>query len=140
MPVDADALVVRRRVGRLLPREVGNIEPGPTPGARVPPDVFLSLGPRLAGRVRGGAVVEDAPVAGPRKSPLRIDIVVRSAVPPARHVLPRRRKDPRVNPDATGRGAIILQALVIRELAVIGDGKAVDLHQDLLSRWLVCDP
>src|ERR1700682_1403513 len=87
MAVDPTALVVRGRVGRLFPREVGNIEPGPTPGARIPPDIFFSLGPGLAGRVRGGAVIEDAPVARPGKAPFGVDVVPRRAVSATRQVL-----------------------------------------------------
>src|ERR1700736_2772491 len=113
VPVQPDALVIRRCIGGLLYREIRDVDPRPGARAGVPPDVFLSLGPRLAGRIRGGAVVVHAPVAGPRVAPFGIDVVVRSAVSATRHILPRRRKDPGINPDAAGRGAVILQWLVI---------------------------
>src|SRR6202022_2607344 len=139
-PVQPDALLIGRRIGGLLYREIRDVDPRPGARTGVPPDVFLSLGPRLAGRVRGGAVVVHAPVAGPGEAPFGVDVVVRAAVSATRHILSRRRKDSRINPDAAGRGAVILQSLVIGKLVVIGDGKAVDLHQDLLGGGLVGDP
>src|ERR1700737_2806982 len=65
VPVQPAALLVGRRIGGLIYREIRDVDPRPRAGRGVPPDVLLSLGPRLAGRVRGGAVVEHAPVAGP---------------------------------------------------------------------------
>src|SRR3954449_8104610 len=65
---------VVRRLGRL---EVGLVaERRPRLLLLVPPDVSLALGPRLAVGVRGGAVVEDAAVAGPRPTPVRGDPVL----------------------------------------------------------------
>src|ERR1700694_1381590 len=140
VPVQPAALLIGRRVGGLSYREIRDVDPRPRARVGVPPDVLFSLRPGLAGRVRGGPVVEHAPVAGPGESPFGIDIVVRTTVSATRHILPRRRKDSGINPDAAGCGAVILQSLVIRQLAVIGDGKAVDLHQDLLGGGLVADP
>src|ERR1700737_1220085 len=131
VPVQPAALLIGRRIGSLSYREIRDVDTRPPARAGVPPDVLFSLPPGLAGRVRGGPVVEDAPVAGPGEAPFGIDIVVRSAVSATRHILPRRRKDSGINPDAAGRGAVILQSLVIRKLAGIGDGKGLDLHKAL---------
>src|ERR1700737_1142569 len=139
MQVDADALLLRRRIGCLFQREIRNVDPGPAPRAGVPPDVLLSLRPGVAGGVRRGAVIEDAPVAGPGETPLWVDVVSGSAVSASRHVLTRRGKHAGINPDAASRGAVILQGLVTRELFVIGDRVAVDFHQDLLRRGVVTD-
>src|SRR3712207_8895398 len=45
----------------------------PLPLVRVPPDVALALRPRAALGIGGRAVVEQAPVRGPRPRPLRRD-------------------------------------------------------------------
>src|SRR5712691_2843137 len=114
--VQAAALLLGRRFGRLSCREIRHVHSGPGTGRGVPPDVLLSLRPGIAGRVRGGPVVENAPVAGPGESPLGIDIVAGTALSATRHVLPRRWKHPGINPDAAGGRAVDLQLLVIGKL------------------------
>src|ERR1700737_3799931 len=79
VPVQPTALLIGRRIGGLCHREIRDVDPRPGARTGVPPDVFLSLRPRLAGRVRGRAVVEHAPVTGPGEAPFGIDVVVRSA-------------------------------------------------------------
>src|SRR5260370_14590626 len=125
MQVQPTALLLRRRIGRLGCREIRHVEARPATGGSVPPDVLLSLRPGLAGRVGGGPVVEDAPVARPGPSPLWLDGIVRGAHPATRHVLPCCGKHARVNPDAARRGAFIPEALVVGHVVMVGDGIAV---------------
>ena len=56
-------------VGRLGRDEIGDVVARPFFVFRVPPDQFLSFAPRLAVRTRRSAVVEDAAVGRPGKSP-----------------------------------------------------------------------
>src|SRR5439155_11854367 len=101
----------------------------PFAGRGVPPDVLFPLRPGPACRVRRGAVIEDAPVAGPRESPLRLDIVVRRPAAAARHVFLRLREDPGVDPDPTGGGAIGLELLEIVNLLAFLAGVSVHYLQ-----------
>ena len=76
------SMPLRRRpapgtTGLLSDREVGHVVARPLPLLLVPPDVLLALGPRLAGGVGGRAVVEHAPVGGPRPAPLGRDPAAR---------------------------------------------------------------
>src|SRR5439155_21923052 len=73
--VDPATALLRRCSGRFLDGEIGDVVAGPFAGRGVPPDVLFPIRPGLAGRVRRGAVIEDAAVAGPCESLLRIDIV-----------------------------------------------------------------
>src|SRR6185295_2396344 len=63
-------------LGRLVLLEVGVVDAGPRALLRVPPDVLLALGPRLAIRVGRGAVVEQARVGRPRPPPFAGDPVL----------------------------------------------------------------
>src|SRR3954447_7855701 len=49
--------------------EVGNVFPDPLALVFVPPDELLAFAPRLPVGTRGGAVVENPAIGGPRKSP-----------------------------------------------------------------------
>src|SRR5438105_14344843 len=56
--------------GRAVLDEVGGIGARPLALRRVPVDELLALRPRLAVRIGGGAIVEDAAVVRPRPGPL----------------------------------------------------------------------
>ena len=138
--VAGDRLFGLRAVGRDVVRglvllEVGNVLALPL-GA-VPPDVLLSLRPRLSVGIRGGAVVDDAPVRRPCPRPLGRDV----ALLPVR-LLPRRLVDPvginaAVDPAAAHRRAVVLQLLVRAQVPARLDLPAVDLREHgLRARFL----
>src|SRR5205823_7971951 len=68
---------VGRHVARLLVLlEVGYVEARPLALAAVPPDVALALGPRVAVRIGGGAVVDDPAVRRPGPRPFGRDVAL----------------------------------------------------------------
>ena len=68
-----------RVVGWPGDREIRHIVTSPFALLLVPPDVFLPLGPRATLWICRSAIVENTPVEGPCKSPLREGIAPRDA-------------------------------------------------------------
>src|ERR1043166_7516239 len=60
--------------------EIGNVVADPSLLRVVPPDLPALVAPRLACRIAGSAVVHDAPVSGPRETPVRINAETRRIV------------------------------------------------------------
>ena len=103
---------------------------------RVPPHELLALAPRLAVRVRRGAVVEHAAVRGPRPAPLG---VVRALLPvrhAARGLVHPVRVDAGVDPAAAGGGAVGFELEIAVDGRTGGDVVAVDAPQDVFGRRL----
>src|SRR5207237_9924814 len=77
----------RAIAGRAVLDEVGSIGARPLALRRVPVDELLALRPRLAVRIGGGAIVEDAAVVRPRPGPLlRHPVLLASRLAPRRLV------------------------------------------------------
>src|SRR5579872_5238766 len=64
-------------VGSFVLVEVRNVESGPLLLLFIPPDQLLALAPGPAVRPRRATVVENADIAGPRKSPTMSEIIFR---------------------------------------------------------------
>src|SRR5258708_6369231 len=123
---------------RLRLRKVWHIVPNPTPFCaipiivfRVPPDIFLALGPRLAFRISGGTIIKNVPVRGPRKAPARADIRIGMATP--RQVLSLFGHNAAENPTATGSAAIRPEFGIVFDNLVIGNRVTIDLLHDIFD-------
>src|SRR5947209_8784358 len=57
------------KLRRLLDREIGLIGARPFALGLVPPDQFLVLAPRFAGRTRARSIIYNAPIARPDEAP-----------------------------------------------------------------------
>ncbi len=129
--------------------DVGDVVADPLrPG---PPDQLPLRVPGLAGRIAGGAVVEDAAVRRPREAPARVD----PEAARVRRVAPRDqvaglRERPAEEPVPARGGAVVLQVAERRELLAllgerlrlvlrirdVGERLAVVLAGELLGRRL----
>src|SRR6185437_10515864 len=105
--------------------EVRNILAGPLSLILIPPHELLALTPRLAVRTRRCAVVENAPVRRPGKSPPVAEIVVRLAH--VGDIVSRFRMDTGVDPTAAGGAAVVLQLGVFADEVSGVRAIAVDL-------------
>ena len=78
-----------------------------------------------------GAIVQGAPIVGPRERPALVAAVAVRPVslPRSSTVVVLVRKDAAIHPAAAGRAAVVLQLLKALELLTVGDGVAVDLPQ-----------
>ncbi len=125
----------RRVLGRAVVRRLVGLEVGvvaqrvPPALLGVPPDVALALRPRVAVRVGRRAVVEDPPVGRPRPAPLVGDPVLLAARLPARRPVDAVGVDPRVDPRAAARRAVLGERLISGDERAVGPA-AVDLLQD----------
>src|SRR5690348_13543107 len=141
--VHADALLLNGGAGRLVKLEVGHVVAGPGAlaivGAGIPPDQLLALGPRVAVRIGGGAVVEDAPVRRPGEAPARVIGVLAGGVAVAAggQIHPFLRDVAAIDPAAASRAAVVLQRGVAGDLLIVGDGVAADLLGDGFGTWLL---
>src|SRR6266853_5924418 len=61
----------------LLHRKIGSIDSGPFVLRPVPPDQFLALAPRLAGRAGTCSIIYDAAIARPGEAPTVAKIIFR---------------------------------------------------------------
>ncbi len=132
---------MRRRPGRILRRpvarrlirnEVGHIMPRPLALVGVPPHQGLALAPRLAVRVGGRAVVQDAPVGRPGPAPLGRDPVLLAAGLAARRLVLPVGVHAAVDPAAAGGGAVVLELRVGGQRLAVGV-PAVDLGEHRLG-------
>src|SRR5205823_316723 len=94
----------------------------------VPPDVTLAFGPRLAGRVGGCTVVQDAAVRRPRPRPLRRHPALLRAGLASGGLVDLVGEAAAVDPASTAGGAVRLKLGVGGERRAVGAG-AVDLPQ-----------
>src|SRR5262249_747572 len=132
-------------VGGGIPVDVAAVPRGRSPQLTgILPDEPRLLGPGVAPRVSGAAVVHDATVGRPGEAPAGGHPVAALAV--GRLVLSVV-VDARVNPGAAGRRAVVLEvaegrqrlAVPHRVLAARRPGVAVDLLDNQLGRRLVRD-
>src|ERR1051326_3233935 len=121
-------------VGRSLLLIVRMIQSGPLFFLFVPPDKFLALAPRLAIGARGRAVVDDAAVVGPGKSPAMPEQAFRVAF--IGTVVARLWKHSAINPRTTRGGAVFLQIFDLLQLLAVRKRIAVDFLQHFGSAGL----
>src|SRR5207237_10906612 len=62
---------------RLFWRKIGNVDTGPFALPLVPPNQFLALAPRLAGRFGARRIIYDTVVAPPGEAPRAANILLR---------------------------------------------------------------
>src|SRR3954447_20943669 len=115
--------------------EVGYVQAAPAPCVLVPPDQLLPFTPGGSIRARGGAVVQDAAVGGPRECPPMSQVIAR--LPLVRTVPAGFRINPRVDPAPARCGAVAFELSEPRHQAAVRDAPAVDLLEHLLRAWLV---
>ena len=117
--------------------EVGDVEARPLLLVVVPPHVLLAFGPRLAVGIGRRPVVDDVAVHRPRPRPLGCDprVLLPVGLAPGGQVL-LVGVAAAVDPDSAGRRAVGLEVLVAGHGLAVGDGEAVDLLEDGLSRGL----
>src|SRR6185369_1635585 len=87
------------------------------------------LAPGFAVGARRGAVVEDAPVAGPRPAPLRGDPVLLAAGLPPRRLVDAAGTHTYVDPASGGGGAVGLELRVFLQRLAAHQVAAVDLRK-----------
>src|SRR6266699_1385534 len=108
---------------------VGIVQPAPLFFLFIPPDQFFPLAPGLSIGPRRSAVVNDAAIVGPCKSPSMTEQVMRITLICSIPVFLR--KYAAINPRAAGRASVILEILNLLELFAIDDRPAIDLFQYL---------
>src|SRR5205085_5594511 len=115
--------------GRAVLDEVGSVDARPLALLRLPPDELLALRPRLAVRIGGGAVVEDAAVVRPRPGPfLGHPVLLASGLSP-RGLVDAVLAAAAIDPATASRRAVRLQLGVGGERVAIEDGPPVDLRE-----------
>ena len=142
LPRQADAVVVRGRIGRFVDREVGHVVADPRafligPALRIPPDIALAVAPRLAVGAGRGAVVHDVAIGGPVEPPAQADVVVWFAA--GRQISVRSGEHARVNPVAARGAAVVFQDTKAAQMALRGHVIAVDFLENLQRAGLVFD-
>src|SRR5581483_7767110 len=120
--------------------KIGFVQTGPFAPAFIPPDVFLSIRPGAAFRIRGSAVVQNPPVVRPREPPVRARIVTRGALAVTRAVMAFLGEDAAINPASARRAAIIFQFGKALDEFAAGYCISVNLLQNLGGVGLIFDP
>ena len=126
----ARGVVGRPVVGRLVGREIGEVEAGPLLLLGIPPHVFLALGPRVALGIGGRAVVQDSLVGRPGPAPLGGDCSLLPVRRLPRGLILLLLEGAAVDPATARCRPVVGQLLVLRERLALGSD-AVDLAQHL---------
>src|SRR6266567_3645636 len=74
-PIEAALVSGWSKLWRLLQRKIGGINARPFALHLVPPDQFLAIAPRLAGRAGARSIIYDAPISRPREAPTVAKII-----------------------------------------------------------------
>src|SRR4051794_14781409 len=117
--------------GREILFEIGVIETGPFFFLFVPPDQLLAVAPWLAVRTGRRAVINDAAIVRPYKSPAMSKQIFGCALICA--ITVPFRIHAAIDPRAASGRTIIFQILYVRNLLVIGNGPAVNFLQYVRS-------
>src|SRR5437870_8531867 len=116
-------------LGGLVGREIGDVDAGPFALGLVPPNQFLAVAPRRAGRAGARSIIYDAAVARPGEAPPVAKVIRR--FPRKSLVDFVRAEDAGVNPAAACRRTVGLQPWIAVNLrTVMQIAFAIDTEHD----------
>src|SRR5215472_9717808 len=119
---------IRRSLRGQIFFEIRVVETGPLFSFSVPPHKFLTLTPRFALGVGRGAIIDNATVIRPGKSPTVAEQILWIAF--VCSIAAFLGKYAAVNPGTTSGCAVILQVLHVRQLLPFGQAVAIDLFEN----------